>query len=77
MKLRDLTPKLRAAIAKRAKLHVDSVRQLSTGYRGASAKTAIKIERAAKSLGISVPRESLCEGCNLCEFAKAARKVQS
>jgi DNA-binding transcriptional regulator YdaS (Cro superfamily) len=77
MKLKDLTPKQRAAIAKRAKLHVDSVRQMSTGYRGGSAKTAIKIERAAKALGLVVLRESLCAGCNMCEFAKAARKVQS
>jgi len=76
MKLKDLTPTQRAAIAKHAKLNADSVRQLSTGYRGASAKTAIRIERAAKKLGLEITRESLCDGCSMCEFAKAARKGQ-
>jgi len=73
MKLKDLTPKQRAAIAKRARLNVDSLRQISTGRRGVTAETAIKIEKAAVKLGHDIRRETLCAGCGVCEFAKQAR----
>lgn len=51
-----------------------SLRQVAAGRRGASSRTAIAIERAARRLGWDIRREDLNSGCAVCEFARACRK---
>lgn len=75
VKLQDLTPKQRNALADRMKMNRDALRHIASGYRGASAEMAIKIERAATKMGLPIQRESLCAACGGCEFAKKARKL--
>ena len=75
-KLSQLKPTEREQIAELVPMDPGSVRNISAGRRKASALTAILIERAARKLGLDIRRESMCEGCRKCEFAKAARKVK-
>lgn len=76
MKLKDLTPTLRQKIAGQMAWASDAVlRHIQTGRRKASAEMAINIERAAKKVGIDLPRESLCDACGKCDLAKKARKT--
>lgn len=75
MKLKNLTPAQRNALADKMKMNRDALRHISTGYRGASAEMAIKIERAATRMGFAIQRESLCAACGGCELARKARKT--
>lgn len=73
MKLEDLDSKQRAQLAKKLKTSPGVLLHLKSGFRKASADMASRIERAARSLGWDIQRESLCEACKKCELAKAAR----
>jgi hypothetical protein len=76
MKITDLTPEVRQKIADLLELGSDAVlRHIQTGRRKASAAMAVRIEKAAKRVGVDLPRESLCETCRKCDLAKAARKL--
>lgn len=78
MKFSDLTPdqirRIGALIG--GKTTYFSLRHIAAGRTGASTEMAIAIERAAKRIGLDVPRESLSSACKGCEFAKACRKAQ-
>lgn len=73
MKLQDLSSKQRMRLAKKVGTSPGVLLHLKSGFRKASAEMASKIERAARALGWSIRRESLCEACKKCELAKIAR----
>lgn len=74
MKLDQLTPDQRQALADVTDTNADSIRHLGKSRRGASAVHAIKLEKGAKKIGIELRREDMCVGCAGCEFAKQARR---
>lgn len=73
MKLKDLTVAQRKRLASLAKISDGGLRHAQTGRRNLSADAAIKLERAAKRIGLDLPREGLCAACGKCELAKIAR----
>lgn len=73
--LKSLTTDQRRAVADSAGVLDDSLRLVQHGHRNMSAKQAIRIERAAKKVGVDLRREDLCAACGGCEFARAARKL--
>ena len=75
MKIKDLTPEQRRRIATLAKTTDGALRHVQSGRRQASADMAIRVEAAAKRVGLSLPRESLCSACGGCDLAKRARKL--
>lgn len=78
MKLSDTTPEQQKRIAALmgGTTTYNSLRHIAAGRVGASASMAVAIERAAKRIGLDIPRESLNAGCRGCEFAKTCRKAQ-
>jgi plasmid maintenance system antidote protein VapI len=74
MKLIDLTPLQRRRLAALAGCSEGSLRHSSAGRRGISAHMAIRLERAAKRMGIELHREDMNAGCHTCEFARQCRK---
>lgn len=72
-KLADITPETRRAIAVRAKTSDRMLQHIQVGRRQPSAMMAIRIERAAKKLGLDIRRESLCSACRGCDLARKAR----
>lgn len=74
MHLKDLTPAQRKRLAALAKTTDGSLRQMQTRRRP-SASMALRIERAAKRMGLDIRREDLAAGCDSCEFARACRKL--
>lgn len=74
MKLSDMTPKQRAALAELVPTSPDVLRHIASGARQPSASMASAIERAAKKLKVTVRREDLCDACGRCELARIARK---
>jgi DNA-binding transcriptional regulator YdaS (Cro superfamily) len=46
-----------------------ALRQVVHGRRKMSAEMAIEVERAAKRIGLDVPREENCAACGGCEYA--------
>jgi DNA-binding transcriptional regulator YdaS (Cro superfamily) len=75
MKFEDITVGQRKRIASLMGTSDGSLRHVHAGRRQASAETAIRIERAAKRIGLDIKRESLCEACGRCDLAKKARKA--
>ena len=77
MNIKDTTPNERRAIAKAmgGNTTENSLRQVAKARRGATAAMAIKIERAAASLGLDIRRESLSPACAECEFCQKCRGV--
>lgn len=73
-KLTDIGPETRRAIAARAKTSDRMLQHIQVGRRQPSAMMAIRIERAAKKLGLDIRRESLCSACRGCEAVKAWRE---
>jgi hypothetical protein len=74
-KLTEVTIAQRRRIAALAGTSDAVVRHIQSGARQASSTMAIKIERAAKRIGLDVPRESLCAACGGCDLARKARKT--
>ena len=75
MKLIDLTPIQRRRLAALAGCSEGSLRHASAGRRGISSHMAIRLERAAKRMGVELHREDMNVGCKTCEFAKRCRKT--
>lgn len=75
MKLKHVTVEQRHQIADEAGIDRDVLRHLQAGRRPISAVRAQSIERAAKQIGLDIPRESMCEACRKCDLAKKARKL--
>jgi hypothetical protein len=75
MKLTDLTVEQRQRLAPLAKTSDATLRNLQNGRRKASAEFAIRVEKGAKRMGLTLNREEVCAACKGCELAKAARKV--
>ncbi len=74
--LRDLTAEQLKKLAPLAKTTYGTLRQVAAGRRSLSASMAIDVERAAKRIGINLPREQHASACAKCEFARACRKAQ-
>ena len=72
-KLTDIDPATRKQLAGRAKTSDRMLQHIQVGRRQPSAMMAIRIERAAKKLGLDIRRESLCSACRGCDLAKRAR----
>ena len=75
MTLNDIDPKKRKRLAALAQTTDRTLQHIQAGRRQASAAMAIRIERAAKRIGLEVPRESLCAACGGCDLARKARKT--
>lgn len=75
MKIEDLTTTQRKRIAALAKTSDGSLRHVQSGRRQASADMAIRVEAAARRIGLDIKRESLCAACGGCELARKARKI--
>jgi hypothetical protein len=74
MKLIDLTPLQRRRLAVLAGCSEGSLRHSSAGRRGISSQMAIRLERAARRMGIVLRREDMNAGCHACEFARQCRR---
>lgn len=75
MKITGLTVPQRKRIAALAKTTDGGLRHVQAGRRQASADLAIRIEKAAKRIGVELRREDLCAACGGCELARAGRKA--
>ena len=64
----------RALLAEAAGVSEAALRHVQYGRRNMSAEMAIRIELAARSVGMDVRREDLCLACGACELARKARK---
>lgn len=73
MNIKDLTTDQRTRIARLAKTSPGFLRHVQSGRRKPSAEMAIRIEVAAKRVGLDLPREGLCSACGGCNLARAAR----
>jgi len=74
MKLIDLTPLQRRRLAALAGCSEGALRHASAGRRGISSQMAIRLERAAKRMGLVLRREDMNAGCRSCEFARFCRR---
>jgi hypothetical protein len=75
MNLIDLTPLQRRRLAALAGCSEGALRHASAGRRGISSQMAIRLERAARRMGLVLRREDMNAGCKGCEFAKQCRKA--
>jgi hypothetical protein len=69
-----LTHRQLGRLAPLAKTTQGSLRGYQNGMRRMSAEMAIRVEKAAKRLGLNLPRELHAGGCSTCEFARICRK---
>lgn len=74
--IRELMPADLRAIAPLAKTTAGTLRQYAIGRRRMSSSVAIAVEKAGARLGFNLPRELHALGCEVCEFARACRKVK-
>jgi hypothetical protein len=74
MKLKDLTPLQRRRLAALTPCSEGALRHSSAGRRGISSLMAIRLERAARRMGLDIKREDMNSGCKVCEFARICRK---
>lgn len=75
MKISELDPTQIRRLAALAKCSPGSLRHVSQGRRGVSSEMAIRLERAARRMGLDLRRETMNTGCATCEFARNCRKV--
>lgn len=73
--LSELSPKERAELAERSGITPGMLRQYANGHRTPSAERAIRIERAAKTMRLYIPRSSMAAGCATCEYAAQCERV--
>ena len=74
IKLKNLDPAQRQKLAALVPTSDAMLRQYAAGTRQASSSMAIRIERAAERMGLSIPRSQLAAGCATCEYARHCEK---
>lgn len=75
-KLKNLDAPLRQKLAALVPTSDAMLRQYAAGTRTPSAGMAIRIERAAERMGLSIPRSQLAAGCATCEYARRCERAK-
>lgn len=75
-KLKNLGAPLRQKLAALVPTSDAMLRQYAAGTRTPSAGMAIRIERAAEHMGLSIPRSQLAAGCATCEYARHCERAK-
>lgn len=75
-RLSNLTPEQRRSLATLVPTSEATLRQYGYGTRQPSAAMAIRIEKAAEKIGLSIPRSGLAAGCATCEYARFCERAK-
>lgn len=75
-RLDKLTVAQRRQLAELVPTSEATLRQYEYKTRRPSALMAIKIEKAAEQMGLSIPRSGLAAGCSTCEYARQCERAK-
>jgi DNA-binding transcriptional regulator YdaS (Cro superfamily) len=75
-RLQNLDPEQRRKLAELVPTSEAMLRQYGYGTRQPSAAMAIRIEKAAEKIGLSIPRSGLAVGCATCEYARQCERAK-
>ena len=75
--LASMSDEQRARFFELAETTPESIRQLTSGRRRASAEMAIRLDDAAAAVGVRLPREKLSAACASCIYAAICEGVKN